>query len=104
MSPFALEKSGVEWLVGRDEQTDEDEFRKLLRERGFVQYDRVRRTPLTGGVSGEIYLVEDDERRLVAKIALEKLKVGGLVCRYIGQRRRAGLHSVCEYLPSRRDA
>jgi aminoglycoside phosphotransferase (APT) family kinase protein len=53
----------------------EDEFRTLLRERGFVQSDQARLTPLTGGVSSEIYLVEDGDRRFVIKRALEKLKV-----------------------------
>ncbi|MGL6261510.1 phosphotransferase family protein [Vibrio sp. WXL103] len=37
--------------------------------------DRATATPLTGGVSCEIYLIKDGERRFVAKRALEKLRV-----------------------------
>jgi aminoglycoside phosphotransferase (APT) family kinase protein len=56
-------------------ETDADDFRALLRRRGFVESEQARLTPLTGGVSSEIYLVEDGDRRFVVKRALEKLKV-----------------------------
>jgi aminoglycoside phosphotransferase (APT) family kinase protein len=40
--------------------------------------DAVRETPLTGGVSSEISLVEDGERRFCIKRALPRLKVAAL--------------------------
>ena len=52
-----------------------DEFRTLLRKRGFIESDAARLTPLTGGVSSEIYLVTDGDHRFVVKRALAKLKV-----------------------------
>jgi aminoglycoside phosphotransferase (APT) family kinase protein len=51
------------------------EFLKLLREEGVVRADDARLVPLTGGVSCEIYLVEDGVERFVVKRALAKLKV-----------------------------
>lgn len=45
---------------------------KLL---GFVKNQNAKATPLTGGVSCEIFLVEDGNDCFVAKRALEKLKV-----------------------------
>lgn len=47
----------------------------LLRELGRVNSASPQLTPLTGGVSCEIYLVEDGNRRFVVKRALAKLKV-----------------------------
>lgn len=47
----------------------------LLRRRGHIRTEHATLTPLTGGVSSEIYLVEDGERRFVVKRALAKLKV-----------------------------
>jgi aminoglycoside phosphotransferase (APT) family kinase protein len=40
--------------------------------------ERVRLTPLTGGVSSDIWLVEADERRFCVKRALPRLKVAAL--------------------------
>jgi len=51
------------------------EFETLLRKRGLIQSDQARLTPLTGGISSEIYLVEAGGRRFVIKRALEMLKV-----------------------------
>lgn len=51
------------------------EFLQLLRKDGVVQTDHARLTALTGGVSCEIYLVEDSDDRFVVKRALAKLKV-----------------------------
>lgn len=47
----------------------------ILKKHNVVCKDHATATPLTGGVSCEIYLVEDDNSRLVVKRALEKLKV-----------------------------
>ncbi|MDR9828569.1 phosphotransferase [Vibrio sp. FNV 38] len=47
----------------------------ILQKHNVVSKDHATATPLTGGVSCEIYLVEDDKSRLVVKRALAKLKV-----------------------------
>jgi aminoglycoside phosphotransferase (APT) family kinase protein len=47
----------------------------LLRRDGLVRADAPRLTPLAGGVSCEIYLVEDDANRFVVKRALPRLNV-----------------------------
>lgn len=47
----------------------------VLLEEGWIDTANVSVTPLTGGVSSEIYLVEEGEHRFVIKKALEKLKV-----------------------------
>jgi 5-methylthioribose kinase len=46
-----------------------------LRNRHLLSHADVRVTPLGGGVSSEIYLLEDGRRKLVVKHALPKLKV-----------------------------
>lgn len=51
------------------------ELIELLRQTGGVTSAAPRLTPLTGGVSSEIYLVEDGARRFVLKRALAKLRV-----------------------------
>jgi aminoglycoside phosphotransferase (APT) family kinase protein len=48
---------------------------KLLQRDGVARAPDARLTPLTGGVSCEIYLVEDGAERFVVKRALAKLKV-----------------------------
>jgi aminoglycoside phosphotransferase (APT) family kinase protein len=48
---------------------------KLLERDGVVRAPNARLTPLSGGVSCEIYLVEDGAKRFVVKRALAKLKV-----------------------------
>lgn len=50
-------------------------FESILRELGLVTSSNPQLTPLTGGVSCEIYLVDDGNRRFVVKRALAKLKV-----------------------------
>jgi len=50
-------------------------FSKLLYQDGVVQNPDARLTPLSGGVSCEIYLIEDGAERFVVKRALAKLKV-----------------------------
>lgn len=52
-----------------------NDLKMLLVERGWIQSDDATLVPLTGGVSSEIYLVTDGEKRFVVKRALEKLKV-----------------------------
>ncbi|GAL24750.1 5-methylthioribose kinase [Vibrio variabilis] len=47
----------------------------LLKHYGVVKQDRATATPLTGGVSCEIFLIEDGDDRFVAKRALSQLKV-----------------------------
>jgi len=46
-----------------------------LRKDGHVRSTQARAVPLPGGVSSEIYLVEDGAKKWVVKCALEKLKV-----------------------------
>jgi aminoglycoside phosphotransferase (APT) family kinase protein len=50
-------------------------FGPLLHSLGRIRHPDARLTPLTGGVSCEIFLVEDGNRRFVVKRALAKLKV-----------------------------
>jgi aminoglycoside phosphotransferase (APT) family kinase protein len=52
-----------------------DAFLELLRRDGVVRSPEARLTPLSGGVSCEIYLVEDGAERFVVKRALAKLRV-----------------------------
>ena len=57
------------------ERIQSDELKALLLERAMIQSESAVFTPLTGGVSSEIYLVTDGDRRFVVKRALAKLKV-----------------------------
>ena len=52
-----------------------DEFVEVLRRNGHVRDPEARLVPMAGGVSSEIYLVEDGARKFVVKRALAKLKV-----------------------------
>jgi len=54
---------------------ESDAFLALLRRDGIVHSPNARLIPLSGGVSCEIYLVEDGAEKFVAKRALAKLKV-----------------------------
>ena len=54
---------------------ESDSFLALLRRDGIVHHSDARLIPLRGGVSCEIYLVEDGTEKFVAKRALAKLKV-----------------------------
>jgi aminoglycoside phosphotransferase (APT) family kinase protein len=54
---------------------ESDAFLALLRRDGVVRTSDARLTPLSGGVSCEIYLVKDGAERFVAKRALAKLRV-----------------------------
>src|SRR6201986_2166253 len=55
--------------------SESESFLELLRRDGLVRGADARLTPLSGGVSCEIYLVEDGAERFVVKRALAKLKV-----------------------------
>jgi hypothetical protein len=44
-------------------------FLELLRRDGIVRGPNTRFTPLSGGVSGEIYLVEDGAERFALKVS-----------------------------------
>lgn len=50
-------------------------FFEMLRRNGHVPDPGARFTPLSGGVSSEIYLVEDGRKKFVVKRALPRLKV-----------------------------
>lgn len=52
-----------------------DPFMDILRRDGVVTTEDATLIPLTGGVSSEIYRVEDGPRTFVVKRALEKLRV-----------------------------
>jgi aminoglycoside phosphotransferase (APT) family kinase protein len=52
-----------------------DDFRRLLLARGVLRSPDSTLTPLTGGVSSEIYRADDGDRVFVVKRALAKLKV-----------------------------
>jgi aminoglycoside phosphotransferase (APT) family kinase protein len=54
---------------------DQDTFLQLLRHDGVVRSLDPQLTPLSGGVSCDIFLVEDGDERFVVKRALEKLRV-----------------------------
>lgn len=75
---------------------------ELLHQTGCVASASPRLTPLTGGVSSEIYLVEDGERRFVLKRALEKLRVREDWFADISRNRaeQAYLRYVGEFLPA----
>ncbi len=51
---------------------------KLLRADGLLRTDHARAIPLTGGVSSDVFLVEDGPRKFVVKQALAKIKVHDL--------------------------
>ncbi len=58
-----------------DEIPARDQFRQQLFRDGVISNPNARLMPLAGGVSSDIYLVEDGDKRLVAKRALGKLRV-----------------------------
>jgi aminoglycoside phosphotransferase (APT) family kinase protein len=57
--------------------TDEEPLLDWLRERGLVSAADVRLTPLSGGVSSDIWLVDNGRSRFVVKRARAKLRVAG---------------------------
>ena len=79
-----------------------DNFLKMLRRDGVVITAEARLVPLTGGVSSEIYRVEDGSRTFVVKRALEKLRVQADWHADIGRNRfeRLYLERVGQIVPS----
>src|SRR5690348_12582382 len=79
-----------------------DAFLALLRRDGVVRAPDTRLTPLSGGVSCEIYLVEDGGQRFVVKRALAKLKVKGDWFADVGRNRHEWeyIRYVARFLPS----
>jgi aminoglycoside phosphotransferase (APT) family kinase protein len=65
------------FFCGRERQTAgvDDDIRQLLLRDGLIKSAEATIVPLTGGVSSEIYRVEDGGRVLAVKRALRKLKV-----------------------------
>ncbi len=51
------------------------QFLEMLRRDGHVRDAHARLTPVSGGVSSELYLVEDGDEKFVVKRALPKLRV-----------------------------
>src|ERR1700733_2183873 len=80
---------------------ESDSFLELLRRDGLVRGAEARLTPLTGGVSCEIYLVEDGAERFVVKRALPKLKVQAEWFADVGRNRyeREYIRYVARFLP-----
>lgn len=80
---------------------DQDTFLELLRRDGVVDSPDARLTPMSGGVSCDIYLVEDGEDRFVVKRALEKLRVKEDWFADIGRNRTEWeyIRYVSEFLP-----
>lgn len=76
-------------------------FLELLRQDGIVQSPEATLTPLTGGVSSEIYRVDDGHDVFVVKRALAKLKVREDWFADVGRNRheRAFLEYVGRFLP-----
>lgn len=69
---FVLPFSGC---CGLPQMNESAEFLQLLRCDGVVRHDEAQLVPLAGGVSCEIYLVEDGAERFVVKRALARLRV-----------------------------
>lgn len=78
------------------------EFLQLLRRDGVVRHDDARLVPLVGGVSCEIYLVEDGAERFVVKRALAKLRVKADWFADVGRNRyeREFIRYVARFLPA----
>lgn len=77
-------------------------FLDQLRADGVVRHVEARLVPLTGGVSSEIYLVEDDDDRFVVKRALAKLKVAAEWFADVGRNahEREYIRYVSRFLPA----
>jgi len=62
-------------LKGPSMHSGDADFRQMLLERGVIRSPDATLTPLAGGVSSDIYRVDDGDRVFVVKRALPKLKV-----------------------------
>lgn len=82
--------------------SDTSSFLDQLRDDGIVREDDARLMPLTGGVSSEIYLVEDGDDRFVVKRALAKLKVAAEWFADVGRNahERGFIRYVSRFLPT----
>lgn len=78
-----------------------DSFRRQLLEAGAIENADAVLTPLTGGVSSDIYKVEDGERVFVVKRALAQLKVADEWFADVSRNRfeLAYMQRVGEFLP-----
>ena len=78
-----------------------ESFLELLRRDGVVREPAARLTPLGGGVSCEIYLVEDGAERFVVKRALARLKVAADWYADVNRNRHEAeyLRYVAQFLP-----
>lgn len=81
---------------------DQDTFLKLLYRDGVVRSPDARLVPLSGGVSCDIYLVEDGGDKFVVKRALEKLRVKADWFADIGRNRTEWeyIRYVSKFLPA----
>ena len=84
-----------------DNSTPPADFLELLRRDGVVQSPNATLTPLTGGISSEIYRVDDGNDVFVVKRALAKLKVRDDWFADVGRNRyeRAFIEYVGAFLP-----
>ncbi|MCP5520039.1 MAG: aminoglycoside phosphotransferase family protein [Verrucomicrobiales bacterium] len=82
--------------------SDHNEFVALLRRTGVITGSAPRLTPLSGGVSSEIYRVEDDGRTFVLKRALARLRVAEPWFADVSRNRaeQAFLRHVATFLPA----
>lgn len=82
--------------------SDASSFLDQLRADGVVRHAEARLVPLTGGVSSEIYLVEDGDDRFVVKRALAKLKVAAEWFADVGRNahEREFVRYVSRFLPT----
>ena len=72
-----------------------DEFLEVLRRNGHVRDPQARLVPMHGGVSSEIYLVEDGDAEVRSKVGAGQVEgEGRLVCRCGAQPQRARLYGV----------
>ena len=77
------------------------DFLEMLRRDGMLQHADVRFTPLTDGVSSQIYQVDDGQDRFVVKRALPELKVKDYWAADVGRNRYEQLYIeyVARFLP-----
>ena len=82
--------------------SDASTFLDQLRADGVVRHTEARLVPLTGGVSSEIYRVEDGDDRFVVKRALAKLKVAAEWFADVGRNahEREFIRYVSQFLPA----
>lgn len=72
-----------------------EQLRHLLAEDGWIDPERARLTPLSGGVSSDVVRVDCEDRTFVVKRALEKLKVKDDWHADVGRTRYEHLYMEC---------